>query len=246
MSEIGTWMPLYVGDYLADTGTLTLEQHGAYLKLIMHYWRLGPLPDDEATLSRILAISTRKWRSLEPILRAHFLTLPDHHGYLHHKRIDAELAKAQACKDTAVRRAKRGAAARWYGSQIVDASGNASGNAPSNASSIRQAMLEQCSPPPPLPKEEPKPLAHPDGFAEFWIAYPKKKSKGSALKAWTKLRPDGELRVQILGAIATQRASAQWHKDGGQFIPHPASWLNARGWEDEPLRPIAERRRVAI
>jgi hypothetical protein len=70
-------------------------------------------------------------------------------------------------------------------------------------------------------------------FERFWAAYPKKRNKGDALKAWRALKPSEELVTAILAAVERARESAQWRKDEGQFIPYPASWLRARGWEDE-------------
>lgn len=75
------------------------------------------------------------------------------------------------------------------------------------------------------------------GFDEFWSAYPKKKSKGDALRAWSKIKPDATLKATILSSISVAKQSDDWTKDGGQYIPHPASWLNGRRWEDE-YKPV--------
>ncbi len=72
-----------------------------------------------------------------------------------------------------------------------------------------------------------------DGFAEFWEQYPKKVAKPAAEKAWRKIKPSNRLLADLMAGLARQKASADWQKDGGQFIPHPATWLNARRWEDE-------------
>lgn len=71
------------------------------------------------------------------------------------------------------------------------------------------------------------------GFEEFWKSFPKKASKGSALKAWNKLRPGKELREKIMAAIERAKKSEQWNRENGRFIPYPATWLHAQGWEDE-------------
>ncbi len=76
----------------------------------------------------------------------------------------------------------------------------------------------------------------PPGFAEFWREYPKKKSKGAALKAWRGHQL--ELRAaEIVKAVKTQRDWPEWNRDSGKYIPHPASWLNAQGWDDEFWQP---------
>ena len=81
------WMPLYVGDYLGDTGHLTTTQHGAYLLLMMHYWRKGELPDDDRQLSKIAKLPLKTWCDYRATLQDFF-----YDGWKH-KRIDAELAK---------------------------------------------------------------------------------------------------------------------------------------------------------
>jgi len=39
----------------------------------------------------------------------------------------------------------------------------------------------------------------------------------------------------MMTALETQKASEKWLKDNGQYIPNPATWLNQRRWEDEPM-----------
>ena len=70
-------------------------------------------------------------------------------------------------------------------------------------------------------------------FETFWKAYPKKKSKGQAEKTFNKINPDEQLLATILLKIEQAGKSINWLKEDGQYIPYPATWLNAKGWEDE-------------
>lgn len=70
------------------------------------------------------------------------------------------------------------------------------------------------------------------GFEQFWKLYPKKKSRKDALKAWVKLSPDADLQAAMITALANHCASRDWTKDGGQYIPNPATWLNGERWQD--------------
>jgi phage replication O-like protein O len=70
-------------------------------------------------------------------------------------------------------------------------------------------------------------------FEEFYKAYPKKKARRGAEKAWAKLNPSPELIKTILTALEKQKQSEEWKKENGKYIPYPATWLNGRRWEDE-------------
>ena len=94
-------------------------------------------------------------------------------------------------------------------------------------------------------EEETEAAAKRDFFAEFWSAYPKKVGKPAAEKSFNRLNVTDELLAQMLFVIQTSKHSDGWQKQGGQFIPNPATWLNQRRWEDqitlEDSIPIWER-----
>lgn len=112
------WMPLYIADYLADTGHLSTVEHGAYLLLIMHYWQNSGLPIDDAKLARICRLPLKQWQAIRSTIAELF------GDDWRHGRIDAELAKAA---DTISKRSAAGRAAACARHNKRNA------NAPSNA-----------------------------------------------------------------------------------------------------------------
>ena len=71
-------------------------------------------------------------------------------------------------------------------------------------------------------------------FDEFWAAYPKHVAKKPARRAWDKLHADRDLLDALLTALEWQTRTEAWQRDGGRYVPNPATWLNGRRWEDEP------------
>jgi uncharacterized protein YdaU (DUF1376 family) len=118
-----TWMPLYWGDYLKDTGRLTTEGHGAYLLLIADYWTNGEaLPDDDDQLAAIARLPLARWRQVRRVLE-HFFEVSD--GCWRHKRVESELERATDIVSERSAAGKAGAKARWGHKQTA---GTANGN----------------------------------------------------------------------------------------------------------------------
>lgn len=91
-SKPDTWMPMFWGDYLRDTGHLSTAQHGAYMLLIGHYWTTGkPIPDSDAVMGRITRQGIASWRNMREVIAA-FFDIAD--GLWRHHRIEAELDRA--------------------------------------------------------------------------------------------------------------------------------------------------------
>lgn len=81
------------------------------------------------------------------------------------------------------------------------------------------------------------PMQNGELFDTFWEAYPKKVSRDDAQKAFAKRKPGAELLQEMLEALEWQRRLPQWEKNGGQYIPYPATWLNKKRWKDERPEP---------
>ena len=100
-----------------------------------------------------------------------------------------------------------------------------------------------------LPREEKrrsKPLTPSGAFERFWAAYPKRKARGRAEKAFATLSPDEQLMAVILAALERAKTREEWRKERGKYIPHPATWLNDKGWTDEDSSLAPVEKRVAI
>lgn len=87
----------------------------------------------------------------------------------------------------------------------------------------------------PEPSIQPS-LEPPVSFADFWELYPRKIGKGAAEKSW-KVAIKREDPVVILARLHERVEWWRRARTEKQFIPHPATWLNQKRWDDE-LDPI--------
>ena len=76
-------------------------------------------------------------------------------------------------------------------------------------------------------------------FASFWEMYPRKVGKPMAFKAFNAVYREARasernaLYLKMMSALRAAKGTRGWTKDGGEFIPHPTTWLHQRRWEDE-------------
>ena len=215
------FMPLYVGDYLADTTHLTAGEDGAYMRLLMCMWRAGgSLPEDDVRLARFCKLTPAQWQRVKPAVME-FFTVSE--GVISQRRLSRELQKHTAAVFQRREAGSRGGQAKALKDKETVLAG---------------AMPSPCQPEPePEPEKKEtdtakavspsaKPRQSPAGFDEFWEAYPRKVGKLAALTAWKRLKPP---LVPALAAIARYRQT----KPADIDFCHPATWLNQGRWMDE-------------
>lgn len=245
---VGPAFPCYASDFLGSTRCtlMTPEQRGGYFWLLLHSWGAPEcsLPSDERALAVLSGLNSR-WEDCRLEIMECFEAHPNLPGKLANLRLYAIWLERAAFHESASERGKAGAGKRW-GSH---SSANGSANGYGIATPIANGMANDSSPLPlPLPSPLPEKTTTSakkngrergqDDFDAFWKAYPRKQGKGAARKAWLKAKPN---LATVLAAIASQRKSDQWVRDGGQFIPQPATWLNQERWEDQPTEVPPEK-----
>lgn len=211
------WMPLHIADYLADTGHLTATEHGAYLLMIMHYWQNGSLPANERVIARIAKLSAEQWEDSRDILA--MLFGPD----WTHKRIDAELSKA----DEIIEKRRAAAEARYSkgkngthdaNAMHVQSKSSDTGALPttSDLSSLRSESIEK--------KERER------GDFDAWISsWPSQASDDhdDAFRAWSELSDEERAAASRLSSAYVEQA-----KGGGRtVICSAAKYLRQRMWK---------------
>jgi len=168
--KVDIWMPLYVNDYLSDTLHLTAEENGAYILMMLHYWKKGSIGSDVERIAKIGRVAT----SIAQALLDEFFEQCSDGTWIHH-RVDRELKIASENKDKRREKAKKAAKARW----------NSENDATSNTTSNHQAMLEQCpSPSPSQYYKEPSPKKGSGSYdPSLMILYKKRDEVQQLLKA---------------------------------------------------------------
>lgn len=221
-NDLGIWMPLYIGDYQADTSRLTAEESGCYLHMQMDYWRNGPLPND---IQELMAIGRLRLPKLpimisgcvdrcsfnvedrhaaayehyanivDMLLRQYFTLGAD--GRWHHSGLDVELAKWTDKKQRASDHGKKAAKTRW-GAQ---------------PSAMPENMPEQCASPSPSPIQKTTDSNQAD-FPLFLLrdgnTY---EATAEQIAVWQREFPNINVRHALLKMQAMQRANPRYIRE---------------------------------
>ena len=197
----------YPNDYLGGTMGMTFEMKGAYIDLLIFQFNNNHFT--EAQAQQVLSICfTRVW----DMLKSKFKKEGENGQFYFNERLRIEIEKRKAFSESRkINALQRGKSKKAYAEHM----GNENENENKDINKDKKGSLRKYD------------------FDVFWSIYPKKKSKGDAEKAWGQVVTNKEIYEAILKKIPLLKNTEDWQKENGQFIPYPATWLRAKGWEDE-------------
>lgn len=236
------YMQFYPADYQADVRRLAMATQGAWMQILCVLWR----SPKKGQLTLTLDEWARELGCSSSDLSLYLTDLEHHHVGKITRELIEDVERITIVSKRMVREKLKQIAALKRKRKQRDEEMSRTRHAPvpqkshpghAEESEIRNQKSE-------LREEEEKnktPLTPQGGlvvlddFELFWKAYPKKIGKEAARRAWRKLGSSRPVLEIFLQAIRTQKDSLQWQRENGQFIPHPATWLNQGRWADEPI-----------
>jgi uncharacterized protein YdaU (DUF1376 family) len=223
-----------IADYRKDTNHLSTLEHGIYRQLLdWYYLDETPIPKETQTLIRRLSLySENDLISLKNVLSDFFELRDD--GY-HQARCDKEIAEYQRNADKNRANGKLGGRPKktqW----VILGNPNETQIEPNQKATNNHKPITINQEPITNNQKPDKTISSDcaNRFDEFWQKYPKKVGKEAARKSFLKMVKNQTVFDEVIKSLEWQTKSDQWLKDGGQFIPNPATYLNQGRWQDEP------------
>jgi hypothetical protein len=212
----------YPADWQRDLSEHPLEIEGAWIRVCCALWWSDTPGNSTKPLTnwaRIMRVGERKCKTIIDYL----LNQKIAEVVIQNQNIT--ITSRRMVKDEHIRNVRR--TAGFLG-------GNPSLIKPKNEPDLVKQNLVNQKPTPSSSSSNTKNI-YTDEFLKFYAAYPNKKAKLEAFKAWNKSNGSRPPIDDLVAAVERQKQSPEWKKDNGQFIPHPATWINKGRWDDEVI-----------
>ena len=223
----------YPTDYFGSQRVqmMTLEEEGAYLRLLFSCWQHGSIPADPSQAARLIG------KGASTTLATTVLTMfqaSAEQGRMIHDRLERERSKQAEWRAKSSEGGKKSAEMREKAkgaSTTVQPPLQPNTQPTGNSSVFRLPSSDSVS-----ISEHPKPspaATDPTPAEVIYGLYPKKVAKKAALKAIAtalKFRTMAQLSDSVL---AYAMATSDWPAKDRRFIPNPASWFNDGHYDDD-------------
>jgi uncharacterized protein YdaU (DUF1376 family) len=203
----------YAGDFLSniDVAFMDMELRGVYITLLAYSWLELGLPDNDAKLSKLVqAKDEETWQRYKKGVLSACFQLND--GVWTQRRQERERSRADKKHLAQVEGGKKGNKIRMEKEKRTNT--HTKGNGLARGSEVEREFEN-----------------------EFWSLYPRKVRKKDALNSYKKARKS--ITADIIKDSINQHLKGIWAEKEIRFIPHPSTWLNAEGWNDDASKPDA-------
>jgi len=236
------YMQFYPGDYIRDTRGLSAEAKGVWMDALCFMWdapERGVLRNTPDGFARMFGISVD---AFDAVLMQFDVNIicdinRDSNGIV-------TLESRRMIKDegTRVNNRIRQNRKREKDATQTEESRECHANVTPHISEVRSQKSEVREEKPPI---SPKGDGMTSGFIKFWETYPRKVGKKAAARAWKRHKCE-PIAEAIIESVKAHAVSDDWKKDGGEFIPHPTTYLNQGRWDDEVSVKQIEKKKARI